>query len=79
MQELKYKDINEKIIGSYFEVNKFLGNGFQEIIYQRALALELAQAGLPFAREIEQEIFYKGFAGPMEQGGLILWWKIKFW
>ena len=60
--ELKYKDITEKIIGASFEVHKFLGNGFQEVIYQRALAWEkLSNAGLSFAREIEQDIFYKGF------------------
>ena len=52
-RELKYKDITEKIIGASFEVHKFLGNGFQEVIYQRALAWELAKAGLSFAREIE--------------------------
>lgn len=59
MAELKHKDITEKIIGASFEVHKFLGNGFQEVIYQRALAIELTQAGLSFEREIEQEIFYK--------------------
>jgi len=57
--ELKYKDITERIIGASFEVHKFLGNGFQEVIYQRALSWEMAQAGLSFSREIEQEIFYK--------------------
>ena len=51
--ELKYKDITEKIIGAAFEVHKFLGNGFQEVIYQRALAYELQKAGLEFEREIE--------------------------
>ena len=65
MQELKYKDITEKIIGASFEVHKFLGNGFQELIYQRALAWELAQAGLSYAREIEQEIFYKELLEPI--------------
>ena len=59
MNELKHKEITEKIIGSSFEVHKFLGNGFQEVIYQRALAWEMKQAGLQFAREIEQDIFYK--------------------
>ena len=39
-QDLKYKDITEKIIGASFEVHKFLGNGFPEVIYQRALAYE---------------------------------------
>jgi GxxExxY protein len=63
--ELKYKDITEKIIGASFEVHKFLGNGFQEVIYQRALAWELSKAGLSFAREIEQEIFYKKLSEPI--------------
>ena len=65
MPELKYKDITEKIIGASFEVHKFLGNGFQEVIYQRALAWELSQAGLSFEREIEQEIFYKELPKPI--------------
>jgi GxxExxY protein len=51
MPEIKYKDITEKIIGASFEVHKFLGNGFQEVIYQRALAYELTQAGLDIAQE----------------------------
>lgn len=65
MPALKYKDITEKIIGASFEVHKFLGNGFQEVIYQRALAWELAQAGLSYAREIEQDIFYKELTEPI--------------
>jgi GxxExxY protein len=65
MPDLKYKEITEKIIGASFEVHKFLGNGFQEVIYQRALAWELAKAGLSFAREIEQEIFYKELKEPI--------------
>ncbi len=64
-QELKYKDITEKIIGASFEVHKFLGNGFQEVIYQRALAYEFSKAGLSFAREIEQDIFYKELPDPI--------------
>ncbi len=41
MSDLKYADITQKIIGSSFEVHKFLGNGFQEVIYQRALQYEM--------------------------------------
>jgi len=63
--ELKYKEITEKIIGASFEVHKFLGNGFQEVIYQRALAWEMKQVGLSFQREIEQAIFYKGLPEPI--------------
>jgi GxxExxY protein len=65
MDRLKYADITEKIIGAAFEVHKFLGNGFQEVIYQRALAYEMSRAGLEFAREIEQEIFYKDLPQPI--------------
>lgn len=65
MTELKYKDITEKIIGASFEVHKSLGNGFQEVIYQRALAWEMDQKGLEFYREIEQDIFYKNLAEPI--------------
>lgn len=64
-EKLKYKDITEKILGASFEVHSFLGNGFQEVIYQRALAWEMAQKGLEFAREIEQEIFYKQLIEPI--------------
>ena len=42
-----------------------MGNGFQEVIYQRALAIEMRKAGLEFAREIEQDIFYKDFPEPI--------------
>src|SRR5215510_4343146 len=65
MPELRYKDITEKIIGASFEVHKFLGNGFQEVIYQRALAYEFKVAGLNFSREIEQNIFYKDVEMPI--------------
>ena len=64
-KELKYKDITEKIIGASFEVHKFLGTGFQEVIYQRALAYEMHKAGLEFTREIEQDIFYKELKEPI--------------
>lgn len=64
-EEFKYKEITKKIIGAAFEVHKFLGNGFQEVIYQRALAYELSKAGLNFSREIEQEIFYKDLESPI--------------
>ncbi len=62
---LKYKDITEKIIGASFEVHTFLGNGFQEVIYQRALSYEMRTVGLEFAREIEQPIFYKNLQDPI--------------
>jgi len=65
MKELLYSDITEKIIHASFEVHKFLGNGFQEVIYQRALAYEMKNENLYFAREIEQDIFYKDLHEPI--------------
>jgi GxxExxY protein len=64
-QQLKFSDITERIIGASFEVHKFLGNGFQEVIYQRALAWEMSQVDLTFNREIEQEIYYKELREPI--------------
>jgi len=58
MTEYKYKDITEKIIGCGMKVHTVLGNGFQEVIYQRALAIEFNKAGLNFARELEMPIHY---------------------
>ena len=49
-----------QIIGCAMEVHKALGNGFQEVIYQRCLAIELDRARLSFGREVEQPIFYRG-------------------
>ncbi len=63
--QLKHGEITEKILGAAYEVHSFLGNGFQEVIYQRALAYEMRRAGLAFAREIEQDIFYKDLPEPI--------------
>ena len=53
-------DLTYKIIGCAMKVHGILGNGFQEVIYQRALAIELRKAGLLFARELEMQIDYEG-------------------
>lgn len=63
--DLKHGDITEKIIGASMEVHSFLGNGFQEVIYQRALVHEFEKAGLSFQREIEQQIYYKDLEYPI--------------
>ena len=60
MSELKYKEITEKIIGAAMRVHAALGNGFQEVIYQRALEIELHDSGLRFVREFDLPVFYKG-------------------
>lgn len=60
MADYKFKEITEKIIGSSMRVHAALGNGFQEVIYQRALEIEMHEAGLHFEREMNMPIFYKG-------------------
>jgi GxxExxY protein len=52
-------ELTSKIIGCAMEVHKLLGNGFQEVIYQRALDIEMKSQRLSFNREYEMEIFYK--------------------
>ncbi|MBV4356555.1 GxxExxY protein [Pinibacter aurantiacus] len=49
-----------KVIGCAMKVHSTLGNGFQEVIYQRALAIELTKTELSFKRELEVPIFYEG-------------------
>lgn len=53
-------EITYKIIGCAMKVHNTLGNGFQEVIYQRCLALEMERVNMHFVREIEQPIFYEG-------------------
>jgi GxxExxY protein len=57
---MKHEDLTHEIIGCAMKVHGTLGNGFQEVIYQRCLALELEKAGLSFQREQEMPIFYDG-------------------
>ena len=53
-------EITYKINGCAMKVHNTLGNGFQEAIYQRCLAIEMEKVGLGFQREIEQTVFYDG-------------------
>ncbi len=55
----KYSELTAKIIGCAMNVHSFLGNGFQEVIYQRALEIEMADNNLIFSREHEMPIYYK--------------------
>jgi len=57
-----YKDseLTGKIVGCAMKVHNRLGNGFQEVIYQRCLAMELTKAGLNYHRELAMSIFYDG-------------------
>ena len=58
-EQYKYSELTSKIIGCAMTVHKQLGNGFQEVIYQRALEIEMRLAGISFGREFEMPIFYR--------------------
>jgi GxxExxY protein len=58
-EQYKYSELTSKIIGCAMTVHKLLGNGFQEVIYQRALAIEMNLARVAFQREFEMPIFYR--------------------
>ena len=55
-----HEDITEKIIGAAFKVHSTLGNGFQEVVYQRALKVEFTNTDLTFEREKDMTIYYCG-------------------
>lgn len=57
---MKKDDLTYKVIGCAMKVHNTFGNGFQEVIYHRCLAIELEMAGLGYAREAEQTIYYEG-------------------
>lgn len=57
--EYKYSELTGKIINCAMTVHNELGNGFQEVIYQRALEIEMTDQGLSFSREHDMPIFYK--------------------
>ena len=59
-EQYKYSELTSKIIGCAMTVHKTLGNGFQEVIYQRALQIEMRLTGISFTREHEMPIFYRG-------------------
>ena len=52
--------ITDRIIAAAIEVHRNLGPGFEEVIYQRALALELPAQGLEFSREVWMDVSYRG-------------------
>ncbi len=58
-EEHKYSELTARIIGCAMKVHSALGNGFQEVIYQRALAIEMTDEGIRFSREHEMPVYYK--------------------
>ena len=59
-EQYLHSELTRKIIGSAMAVHGALGNGFQEVIYQRAMVVEMTQQALEFSREHPMKIYYKG-------------------
>ena len=64
MSEILYKDESYTIIGKCFEVHNNLGSGFLEIVYKDALEYEFRKSNIPYQREVEYEVNYKGIILP---------------
>jgi GxxExxY protein len=60
VDQYMHTELTHAIIGCAMDVHSTLGCGFQEVIYQRALAVEMERKNIPFVRESDREIFYKG-------------------
>jgi len=57
---MKYEDLTGAIIGCAMKVHSVMGSGFQEVIYQRCLAIKMERNGIAFVREYEMTVFYEG-------------------
>ena len=55
-----YSDLTEKIIGCAMRVHSFFGMGFPEVVYKRALMIELDKLGIKYQSEEEKNIYYEG-------------------
>jgi GxxExxY protein len=77
--ELIYKEEAFKLVGLCLEIHRELGQGYDEVIYKDALAVELARAGIPFSRERKFEVSYKGVVLPHSYfADFVIWDKILF-
>jgi len=64
MAEFLYREDTHQLIGLCMEIHRELGKGHDEVIYQDALVVELSRAMIPFAREKNYEVTYKGVILP---------------
>jgi GxxExxY protein len=60
INDLKYHQITEQIIGCAMKVHRYFGPGFPEVVYKKSLIIELEKIPLEFGSEIEKEIYYDG-------------------
>ncbi len=72
-----YEEITKRIIAASMRVHSNLGNGFQEVIYQRAMEIEMPFENLSFQREMEMPIFYREQQIGTRRVDFL--WKKKLW
>ncbi len=58
MEDYKYKELTEKIIGCFYRVYNILGHGFLEKVYENALAIEFGKEGLKFGKQVGTQVVY---------------------
>jgi len=79
VSELLYKEDVFQLVGLCMEVHRKLGKGHDEVIYKDALVVELSRGGIPFSREKNYEITYKGFIlAHSYYADFVVWNKILF-
>src|SRR5437667_1114616 len=79
MKDLIYKEETFQLVGFSMEIHRELGEGHDEVIYKDALVVELSRASIPFAREKNYEINYKGVLLPhFYYADFVIWDKILF-
>jgi len=79
MSELLYKEEAVKFVGFCMDIHRELGKGHDEIIYQDAFVVELSRANIPFSREKNYEVSYKGVVLPhFYYADFVIWDKILF-
>ena len=79
MKELLYKEEVFKLVGFCMEIHRELGKGHDEVIYKDALVVELSRAQIPFTREKNYEVTYKGVILPhFYYADFVVWDKILF-
>jgi GxxExxY protein len=64
MSELLYKEEVFKLVGFCMDIHRELGKGHDEVIYKDAFVVELSRANIPFSREKNYEVSYKGVILP---------------
>ncbi|KPM47261.1 GxxExxY protein [Jiulongibacter sediminis] len=75
--QYKFSEETSKIIGSAMKVHSALGNGFQEVIYQRALEIEFTFDKIPFQREFEMPIYYRNIQIGTQRADFLVYDKIS--